>query len=1318
MPFSLRRKHRKRHDDPNLSLQSLSSSVQSSTQSLNTNKNNNNVNNVNNNKSNSKKRPSSGYLETPAIKSVRSLSRSRSQLSHAEDRDITTTTTTTDDARTVTTALDNASGVSQQPMVEEPPSSVQIEQHMATPESTATTPHNSGIGFINTLVNAAHNAASSLVSAQKPQHEAIKSHPPHNEPANGSTLSTGDRNNSFLQHLDSLLNTPGSTKPTTENKQATASASATAPADQSLATHNEHGELNGQNELRLNDDLESVQSEPRPMTADVVFQPLRNKPIATIGKGQLTLQDLGFNDRPVSPGMGRSLSGRTRSSTTTSFAKIGGGVPDIEITGASPIDGPNTIGAGGAGVGGVVAPMTKGDMSPRLTFESTSTPSRTLVFPQSITHSIDDKGIPAENINDSAISRIRSTDATSISSTARNARSVSPRKRSASPSHFIKSPTARRANNNNNIASASASAASASAEARPSLSTTTFNDTTQSLQSEPSIEGVHFPSVKRQSDFHALFPSIPHGEALLDDYSCALQKDILIQGKMYLSQRHISFNSNILGWTTNLSIPLKEVVQIEKKSVAGLFPNAITVRSLHQRYVFASLMQRDTTFTMILSVWREVVRSERGDGPDTESASLKREQSYDSFDDDDDVTSGEMGSDATDLSDYGSEDETGGDEDEDEEDAGEGVEVEDDDDVDDDMDVNKPDDFEPGAKDAKDTKDAANGGSDGYPGPLKHKPTEFQHDSAPGETKILERTIDAPIGKVFQLIFSNNTSFLKKTIVKQKNHDLSDISPFAKNSENHDSRTYSYVKPLNSPVGPKETLCQVEEIIHQSDFSQYVKAQQRVKSPDVPSGNAFIVNTLFYLTWDVKNSTKITVYTNVEWTGKSWIKGAVEKGTISGQKDSLNNLVDEIIDYISSDSIPSSVDVSEESTSSLPIIGPKTHAPTSAPINQKSTETQVLDDSIPAPLGTTYLLLFSDTDTSVFQNILTRQKNYNIGTIPAFTNKKRYYEYTKPINAPLGPKETRCLVTETIESLDLNKYILVKQSTQSPDVPSGNTFVTVTYIYLSWGESNTTHITVLTEVQWSGRSWIKGPVEKGAVEGQKESMGVLLAELKDVIAKSTTTGGKRKKSAKRGRSETVSGVAAKKSHAVEEKKKEHGGVWDTVMSVLDPALSIVGIDASGMTVWNFLSVLIVGWFALSVIWRGLFGASSSSKSSSVIFSTEGNGIDDISNLIINGEQFLLVPKLDKLLSNDGRKKEAEYEIWDWITKRAGGGIQKDGKGLNHETHPHHQQAADTHDEYARSHSEQNLKFMVDLAEQHIEEIKRSMDLRVNPKERD
>jgi len=36
------------------------------------------------------------------------------------------------------------------------------------------------------------------------------------------------------------------------------------------------------------------------------------------------------------------------------------------------------------------------------------------------------------------------------------------------------------------------------------------------------------------------------------DYGCALQRDILIQGRLYISENHVCFHANIFGWVTDV----------------------------------------------------------------------------------------------------------------------------------------------------------------------------------------------------------------------------------------------------------------------------------------------------------------------------------------------------------------------------------------------------------------------------------------------------------------------------------------------------------------------------------------------------------------------------------------------------------------------------------------------------------------------------------------------------------------------------------------------------------------------------------------------
>ena len=118
---------------------------------------------------------------------------------------------------------------------------------------------------------------------------------------------------------------------------------------------------------------------------------------------------------------------------------------------------------------------------------------------------------------------------------------------------------------------------------------------------------------KRNKEFHQIFKRIPPNEKLIDEFGCALSKDILVQGRMYLSEHYICFNSNILGWVTNIKIPLQEVIQIEKKSTAVLFPNGMIIRTLYHKYVFATFLSRDSTFALITNVWHGVLLGDSGE---------------------------------------------------------------------------------------------------------------------------------------------------------------------------------------------------------------------------------------------------------------------------------------------------------------------------------------------------------------------------------------------------------------------------------------------------------------------------------------------------------------------------------------------------------------------------------------------------------------------------------------------------------------------------------------------------------------------------------
>lgn len=64
------------------------------------------------------------------------------------------------------------------------------------------------------------------------------------------------------------------------------------------------------------------------------------------------------------------------------------------------------------------------------------------------------------------------------------------------------------------------------------------------------------------------------------------------------------FYANILGWVTSVVISFRDIVVIEKRNTALLFPNAIQISTLHHRYFFTSFVFREQAFAKMTKSWK------------------------------------------------------------------------------------------------------------------------------------------------------------------------------------------------------------------------------------------------------------------------------------------------------------------------------------------------------------------------------------------------------------------------------------------------------------------------------------------------------------------------------------------------------------------------------------------------------------------------------------------------------------------------------------------------------------------------------------------
>ncbi|KAA0724728.1 GRAM domain-containing protein 2A [Triplophysa tibetana] len=82
---------------------------------------------------------------------------------------------------------------------------------------------------------------------------------------------------------------------------------------------------------------------------------------------------------------------------------------------------------------------------------------------------------------------------------------------------------------------------------------------------------------KYNSQYHKLFSAIPNEEILMKVYSCALLRDILLQGRLYISRNWLCFYANLFGKDIKVAIPVVSVSLVKKHKTAGLVPNGLAI---------------------------------------------------------------------------------------------------------------------------------------------------------------------------------------------------------------------------------------------------------------------------------------------------------------------------------------------------------------------------------------------------------------------------------------------------------------------------------------------------------------------------------------------------------------------------------------------------------------------------------------------------------------------------------------------------------------------------------------------------------------------
>ncbi|XP_040606730.1 protein Aster-C isoform X4 [Mesocricetus auratus] len=96
----------------------------------------------------------------------------------------------------------------------------------------------------------------------------------------------------------------------------------------------------------------------------------------------------------------------------------------------------------------------------------------------------------------------------------------------------------------------------------------------------------------RNEEYKQQFTHLPDSEKLIADYACALQRDILLQGRLYLSENWLCFYSNIFRWETTFFFTSFGARDRSYLSIFRLWQNVLLDKSL-TRQEFWQLLQQN-----------------------------------------------------------------------------------------------------------------------------------------------------------------------------------------------------------------------------------------------------------------------------------------------------------------------------------------------------------------------------------------------------------------------------------------------------------------------------------------------------------------------------------------------------------------------------------------------------------------------------------------------------------------------------------------------------------------------------------------------------
>eukprot|EP00090_Calanus_glacialis_P002951 TRINITY_DN12152_c0_g1_i1.p1 TRINITY_DN12152_c0_g1~~TRINITY_DN12152_c0_g1_i1.p1 ORF type:complete len:613 (-),score=240.81 TRINITY_DN12152_c0_g1_i1:371-2209(-) len=354
-----------------------------------------------------------------------------------------------------------------------------------------------------------------------------------------------------------------------------------------------------------------------------------------------------------------------------------------------------------------------------------------------------------------------------------------------------------------------------------------------------------YPSYKtRRKEFRNLFPMVGTDSRFVVDYSCAYHKDILHQGRMYVTTNSCCFYSYIFGWENKVVVDWSDVTSITKEKTAIFIPNAVQITAKDNKYFFASFVERDSSYMMLFRLWQAALANQLLSDEDI-----------------DQIIACEYG---------------------------EGDEDEEDD------------------SECPDTGDEVDSSSPTTPVPViapiappsSAQPVLSTWLSTCEGTTVCDKTFPRPLEQLYRLLYSNDNFYFN--FQKERGTTELEIGDWELEDSGRKVREVSYNMALNNPVGPKK--CQVKETqtLSQDNIENQIYCiETTADNSGVPYADSFSVVTHSCLVDAGNNTARLVARAEIRFKKDLWgfLKDKIETNAWSGIKSYYSSLSSSLESY-------------------------------------------------------------------------------------------------------------------------------------------------------------------------------------------------------------------------------------------------------------------------------------------------------------------------------------------------------------------------------------------------------------------------------------